>query len=480
MAATKKSKEMAVTKTLVIDVNDRDLDQLNADLLRTRTNMDAVEGSTNKVSDGLGKVRDNGGAISTLDNLTGGLATRIRDAAEATSLFNIQLKATRTALLATGIGAFLIVLGAVAAYWDEISEFITGANKALKQQISIINDRQEMLDKEVELLDKRAKLAELEGKSNKELLEQKRERIELLINETQAELGLLGALRARLQLQAQDVTLGERLRGALQNYFGAGGALAGAATGSLEDLAGVSDVDRQIAEVQSRLADLRIARQETTNAINEPGERPDISEVATITAGVTLGELQTLADAELELIGATQEARTRKEEAESRLRTIIAEREAMAKAESYQLAADAFATAGALIGQETAAGKALSVASAVISTYTAAQKAYESQLSIPTPDAPARAAVAAATAIAQGLLRVKQILSVKVPGGSGGGFGTAPAAPPAFNLVQNNPQNQLNQALLSQNREPVQAFVVENEVSSAQELRRRKVSASSL
>ncbi len=57
------------------------------------------------------------------------------------------------------------------------------------------------------------------------------------------------------------------------------------------------------------------------------------------------------------------------------------------------------------------ASKALSIAQTVISTYSAAQKAYESQMAIPTPDAPARAAVAAGVAIAQGVARAAAIAS---------------------------------------------------------------------
>jgi hypothetical protein len=53
--------------------------------------------------------------------------------------------------------------------------------------------------------------------------------------------------------------------------------------------------------------------------------------------------------------------------------------------------------------------KIFEVASTMISTFSAAQQAYASQMSIPTPDAPVRAQVAAAIAIAQGLARVVSI-----------------------------------------------------------------------
>ncbi|MEO2052739.1 MAG: hypothetical protein ABGX00_13325, partial [Allomuricauda sp.] len=105
-----------VTKVLHIEVNDGELDELNRELSKTKKNIDNVEGSSQKADNALKKVGDNGGAISTLDALTGGLATRIRDAAEASKLFGKQF---RTALVATGIGALVAALGFVVAYWDE-------------------------------------------------------------------------------------------------------------------------------------------------------------------------------------------------------------------------------------------------------------------------------------------------------------------------------------------------------------------------
>jgi len=82
----------------------------------------------------------------------------------------------------------------------------------------------------------------------------------------------------------------------------------------------------------------------------------------------------------------------------------------------------------------------LAIAETSVSTYAAAQKAYESQLSIPTPDAPARAAVAAGIAITQGVARVAAIKKQKfggggaTGGGGGGGGGSIPPQPDASTI----------------------------------------------
>lgn len=77
--------------------------------------------------------------------------------------------------------------------------------------------------------------------------------------------------------------------------------------------------------------------------------------------------------------------------------------------------------------------KIASIAQTLIETYQAAQSAYASQMTIPTPEAPIRAAVAAGIAIASGLARVAAIQKTKFEGGGGGnpggGRGSVPNAP---------------------------------------------------
>jgi len=80
-----------------------------------------------------------------------------------------------------------------------------------------------------------------------------------------------------------------------------------------------------------------------------------------------------------------------------------------------------FSSVSSLMSKNAKAQKAFAVAQTTVDTYMAAQKAYASQLSIPTPDAPLRAQIAAGIAILSGLARVKQILSVNTDGGGGGG-----------------------------------------------------------
>ena len=158
---------------------------------------------------------------------------------------------------------------------------------------------------------------------------------------------------------------------------------------------------------------------------------------------------------------------------QNRLEKLAADKAAHdAKMELMRLEAGGLEAFASLIGQNTAIGKGLAVAATTISTYSAAQGAYASQMAIPTPDAPFRAALAAGIAIASGLARVKGILSVNVPGASSGG-GSLPSAPvaPTAPLAPQTGTTTLNSGSIQQlgNAAAPRAFVVESDIRNNQE-----------
>ena len=139
----------------------------------------------------------------------------------------------------------------------------------------------------------------------------------------------------------------------------------------------------------------------------------------------------------------------------------------------------AIGTLAGIAGEGTAAGKALGVASATIDTYVGANKAI-AQGGI--------GGIASAIAIiATGLTNVKTILSTKIPktnvGGAsvgGGASGGSIPAPPAFNVVGSSDSNQLADAIGGQSQQPVQAFVVANDVTTAQSLQNNIVEGATI
>ena len=151
-----------------------------------------------------------------------------------------------------------------------------------------------------------------------------------------------------------------------------------------------------------------------------------------------------------------------------------------AQIENAEAVGGAIGTLAGIAGEGTAAGKALGVASATIDTYVGANKAIAKG---------GFAGIAQAIAIiATGLSNVKTILSTKVPkptvGGvsTGGGGEATPAlpAPPSFNIVGATETSQLADAIGGQTQQPVQAYVVANDVTTAQSLENNIVEGATL
>jgi len=140
---------------------------------------------------------------------------------------------------------------------------------------------------------------------------------------------------------------------------------------------------------------------------------------------------------------------------------------------------------GELAGEQTVAGKGLAIASATINTYRGVSDALAA--TTVTPFETALKFANAGAILANGLSNVKKIVSVKVPstGGGGGGAGSAPSGgaaptPPAFNVVGSSDSNQLADAIGGQSQQPVQAFVVANDVTTAQSLQNNIVEGATI
>ena len=197
-------------------------------------------------------------------------------------------------------------------------------------------------------------------------------------------------------------------------------------------------------------------------------------------ADLEIQEEQALA--ELTLLKASEEEKNKVRDSFSKKRKKTAEEEkkfndAIKKAEKdaeLNIAEAGFAAISQLAGESSAVGKAAAIAATTINTYKGAQSAYAD-----TPGGPIIKGIAAAIAVATGVMSVKKIVSTKIPGGgsSRGGGGSVPSMPnaPAF-----DPTAALDAAAAGQQQDndiainaaggsTVRAFVVASEVTNQQE-----------
>ena len=197
--------------------------------------------------------------------------------------------------------------------------------------------------------------------------------------------------------------------------------------------------------------------------------------------------------AELDKLNASEEQKLEVLKYYAGLRTDVEQKENDKKAELDKLrqqqtlgdAANTFAQISQLAGKDSKIGKALAVASATISGVQGVQNAYTTAQKSPiTTFFPAYPVVQAALA---GAVAAKNIAAIKSVDSSGKGSASVPTTtggatsqPPSFNVVGATETSQLATAIGEQEQQPVQAYVVSNDVTTAQSLENNIVEGATL
>ena len=471
---------------LTVDVDATQVASTTVSLDEMGTSLDSASSSANRMSGSLRDVGSNGGAIAVLDRLTGGLATQTRDAFEATKLFNIGLKGTRTALIATGIGAFVVALGLVVAYWDDIVDFITQANEKLEEQNMLIEKRIEKIDSDLKLNKLVEASLKAQGKSTDSILKQRDELLKAKQLELLAEQQLLIVSRDKVLASALELSVGEKLYNLKQKFTGQEESVFGI---DKDEQATLDALDKSITDITASLVELAtqratLAGEDVTISTEVKREvQEDVGNGLSFEDNLTLGSKELLNDKLASLdedFKADQLERDKAllNEAKANAQIEIEYRKGVKEA-SLQLASSTLGALGALAKEGSAVAKGVAVAQAIMNTYQGVTKAL-AETTDPTPSQTLRFGNAIAVGVA-GLANVSKILSTK-PVESGApslaGGGSRPSAP-SFNLVQGSATNQIAQSVQT-GTQPTRAFVVSSDVTSQQSLDRRIEQGSTL
>ena len=136
------------------------------------------------------------GAMVVLDEATGGLASRVKNVAtglkamgkQAVTAFKGAVQgasAMGKALIATGIGAIVVALGLIVAYWDDIKGAVSGVSADQKK---LLEDTQATADAQQQNLDAISaseNSLKLAGKSEQEIRDMKRQQTDEVIATTE-------------------------------------------------------------------------------------------------------------------------------------------------------------------------------------------------------------------------------------------------------------------------------------------------------
>lgn len=146
------------------------------------------------------------------------------------------------------------------------------------------------------------------------------------------------------------------------------------------------------------------------------------------------------------------------------------------------IAGQALGAIAGLVDRQSVAGKGIAIAQVGVSTASGIIKALAEN---PPPNP--LGAIGAAIIGAAGLAQTLSIAKEKIPSATGKGFvsggatggGSAPTAP-SFNLIEGTADNQINESINLGNQEPIQAFVVSGDVTTAQNLDKNIITESGL
>ncbi len=526
--------------------------------------------------------KENTNIIRGIDKLTGGYATKLVKLKKgfvsgfgAVKNFVKGLSGVKKALIATGIGALVIGLATVVAYWEEITALFDNGSKALQKQADEHRKNVSLADDELALLEQQEKILTLQGKSTEDIVAEKKK---VLLLQQEENTLLLENLKTQLQkqkAQIKEVGFLEKIKVAALNAAGAYGAAAEATAKSLagteEELERLNEIEEEIQQTklksgkidialaqidknkkdardkdakdrkkkndkelkeierqnkeklkleeqyQKRLANLK-DRIRTALAVTDEQERElqrqrlkeeNEALMAEALANGLLSQdlIKALKARERELEDQFKEEdkenadaiKAKKEEDDQNEADRIAAAEEY-KEQQYREGYDNLQNIVSLGGKKMEkVGKALAIADVVrtsvksisetvSSTGVANAKAVAaSPLTSGMPFVAinsAKAALSIGSTVASAAKSIQQIKgdSKSVSGAgvpSGGGGGSAPA-PPTFNVVGAAGTNQLAEAVAGQEQQPVQAYVVANDVTTAQSLENNIVEGATL
>ena len=400
------------------------------------------------------------------------------------------LKGIKTGIAATGVGLLVVAVGAIVAYWEDITELLGVNNQSLEEQLElekqieeekqkqlqtmneIVSENQSFIDRQIQIVKNEEKLKDLgidSEKNAKAIQELTKENIRLELLNLQTRLTSTEELlntQEKLQIKSEIYRKQQELLRIDEQ------ALFEQRQKNAEALAKKDEELKKLNEEVQKAFEERI---DTENKILQEGvdflKDANVEEVeSTFNKYAAMGALS------MDYYQGEEDLRKRNKE--------FAIKSAFETLDLISNITELFGKKGEKQAKRAfEVQKAAQIATTLGTTYLSATQAYASQfLPLPDPSSPVRGGIAAGLAVAAGLANVAKIASQKFEGGGATGgtsvSGSVPDAPsaPQFNVVGDSGVNQLAQL----QQQPTQAYVVSGEVTTAQALDRNRVQNATL
>ena len=558
------------------------LKELNSERRITKTALDDLSDSSLNQS----------AIIQGIDKVTGGYATKLKklylglvEGAKGVKTFTLGLNGIKKAIIATGIGALVVALATIIAYWDDIKGLVSGVSS---EQQKLLADTKATAAASKNILDATSaseNSLKIQGKTEREIRDLKIQQTKEVISATEAVLEQqiqqaiaqeaamqrnkdiaqnvirflsmpLTAILATVDMMTAAISKipGIDIATNLEESFSGGLAnmLFDPEETKKEGEATIAETEKQLAELRNRRDGFKLQNQADANKAAEEAKALELKkaqELADLKNEIRDAEANSIAEQrikELEdlqlhydaLILKAQENQIATDELEKSKKESLLQLQAdfdqqdvdAAKKKSDELDAiaekqknDAIKKKQAeisgkealeqsyinivsgfsnLLGQIAGENKQMQIASIIIS-----QAANIAKIISNTTAANARAlielgpvagaaagvrqtisaGIGIASSVAAGVKAISQIKAADKGGSTVSANGgsmppaitapsaptiTAPSAPPSFNVVGASDSSQLAGVIANQSQQPIQAYVVSNDVTTAQSLDR--------
>jgi len=165
-----------------------------------------------QLTQGFAQMKD---GIMNLDfeKVKGGIAAMKSGMGAFASSAKTALQGVKGALIATGIGALVVALGLIVAYWDDIKGAITGVTEEQKKLNAASKENLEAENNKLKALNSSDNILKSQGLSEKQILELKSKQTDEIIKAAEAQ------LQMTIQTQLAEKAAAERSKGILNSLI---------------------------------------------------------------------------------------------------------------------------------------------------------------------------------------------------------------------------------------------------------------------
>ena len=215
-----------------------------------------------------------------LDRMTGGLASAFKRAYVGVKSLTAGMGALKAAIAATGIGLLVVIIGEIAAHWDDIVGYLNSATSEQKQQLKVLEEYVAAQEAALDAISSQENFLRLQGKTEREIRDLKIQQTDETIAALEAQLEgqkqikkaqienaernkqILKAIVAALTLPLGIVLATiDNIGKALGQEFGLAEGLVGGIAGMVFDPEGIAEkADESIDETEKALTRLKSQR----------------------------------------------------------------------------------------------------------------------------------------------------------------------------------------------------------------------------